>query len=77
MFMWLGYKLGEWLDVWEENHKVHNQQIFLGGNWWLFSGMGALVWDNWKRFMGEQRNPGDSTSFLVPQVDSPVGGWLS
>ena len=25
--------------------------------------------------MGEQRNPGDSTSFLVPQVDSPVGGW--
>ena len=43
MFMWLGYKLGEWLDVWEENHKVHNQQIFLGGNWWLFSGMGASV----------------------------------
>ena len=34
-----------------------------------------LLWDNWKRFMGEQRNPGDSTSFLVPQVDSPVGGW--
>ena len=32
-------------------------------------------WDNWKRFMGEQRNPGDSTSFLVSQVDSPVGGW--
>ena len=27
-----------------------------------------LVWDNWKRFMGEHRNPGDSTSFLVPQV---------
>ena len=24
-------------------------------------------WDNWKRFMGEQRNPGDSTSFLVSQ----------
>ena len=34
-----------------------------------------LVWDNWKRFMGEQRNPGDSTSFLVPQVASPVAGW--
>ena len=27
--------------------------------------------------MGEQRNPGDSTSFLVPQVESPVGGWPS
>ena len=25
--------------------------------------------------MGEQRNPGDSTSFLVPQVESPVAGW--
>ena len=34
-----------------------------------------LIWDNWKRFMGEQRNPGDSTSFLVPQVLTPVGGW--
>ena len=34
-----------------------------------------LVWDNWKRFMGEQRNPGDSTSFLVPQVQTPVAGW--
>ena len=34
-----------------------------------------LVWDNWKRFMGEQRNPGDSTSFLVPQVEAPHSGW--
>ena len=34
-----------------------------------------LIWDNWKRFMGEQRNPGDSTSFLVPQVKTPAGGW--
>ena len=34
-----------------------------------------LIWDNWKRFMGEQRNPGDSTDFLVPQVKTPVGGW--
>ena len=34
-----------------------------------------LLWSNWKRFMGEQRNPGDSTDFLVPQITSPVGGW--
>lgn len=27
-----------------------------------------LVWSNWKRFMGEQANPTDSTQFLVPQV---------
>lgn len=31
-----------------------------------------LVWDNFKKFMGEQRNPGDSTDFLVPQITSPA-----
>lgn len=35
-----------------------------------------LIWDNWKKFNGEQRNPGDSTDFLVPQVTAPAGGWL-
>ncbi|AXH76102.1 MAG: major capsid protein [Microviridae sp.] len=34
-----------------------------------------LVWDNWQKFMGEQRNPGDSISYLVPQVTSPAGGY--
>ena len=34
-----------------------------------------LIWDNWKQFMGEQKKPGDSTDFLVPQVSTPVGGW--
>ena len=27
-----------------------------------------LVWDNWQKFNGEQDNPGDSTSYLVPTV---------
>lgn len=27
-----------------------------------------LVWDNWQRFCGEQKNPGDSTDFLIPQL---------
>lgn len=27
-----------------------------------------LVWDNWQRFNGEQKNPDDSTDFLVPTV---------
>lgn len=27
-----------------------------------------LVWSNWQRFMGEQIDPGASTSFTVPQV---------
>ena len=34
-----------------------------------------LVWDNWRRFMGEQPNPGDSISFVIPQVVSPAGGF--
>ena len=34
-----------------------------------------LIWDNWKKFMGEQNSPGDSTSYLVPQCTSPVGGY--
>lgn len=33
-----------------------------------------LVWDNWQKFNGEQRDPGDSTSYLVPTMTSPVGG---
>jgi len=34
-----------------------------------------LVWDNWQKFNGEQRNPGDSTDYLVPQNIAPVGGY--
>jgi len=34
-----------------------------------------LVWDNWQKFMGEQANPGDSTSYMVPQVLSDVDGF--
>jgi len=29
-----------------------------------------LVWDNFKKFMGEQANPGDSTTYLVPVQDT-------
>ncbi len=32
-----------------------------------------LVWDNWKKFMGEQKNPGDSTDYLIPQVKPKNG----
>lgn len=27
-----------------------------------------LVWDNWQRFNGEQKNPSDSTDYLIPTV---------
>lgn len=39
----------------------------------FFSVPYRLVWDNWQRFNGEQRNPGDSTDFLIPQMVSPEG----
>lgn len=34
-----------------------------------------LVWDNWQKFQGEQINPGDSISYVIPQQVSPVGGY--
>jgi hypothetical protein len=34
-----------------------------------------LVWDNWVRFMGEQDNPGDSISYVVPTITSPASGY--
>jgi hypothetical protein len=34
-----------------------------------------LVWTNWVKLMGQQNSPGDSISFTVPQIVSPVGGY--
>lgn len=34
-----------------------------------------LLWDNWQKFNGEQRNPGDSTDFLIPEMVAPAGGY--
>jgi len=34
-----------------------------------------LIWDNWQKFMGEQNNPGDSISYVVPQQVSPANGY--
>jgi len=41
----------------------------------FFAVPNRLVWDNWQKFNGEQRNPGDSTDYLVPTITSPVGGY--
>lgn len=35
-----------------------------------------LSWSNWQKFMGEQNNPGDSISYVVPQIVSPAGGFV-
>ncbi|AXL14686.1 major capsid protein [Microviridae sp.] len=35
-----------------------------------------LLWDNWEKFNGQQTDPGDSTDFVVPTMDSPaVSGY--
>lgn len=34
-----------------------------------------LIWDNWQKFMGEQKNPGDSISYVVPYMDCTAGGY--
>ena len=34
-----------------------------------------LVWDNWQKFMGEQIDPGDSISYVIPQTVTPEGGY--
>lgn len=31
-----------------------------------------LTWDNWEKFMGAQTNPGDTTSYIIPQVVAPA-----
>lgn len=34
-----------------------------------------LVWDNWQKFNGEQKNPGDSTDFTIPQLTNASSGF--
>ena len=34
-----------------------------------------LIWDNWQKFMGQQANPADSISYVVPQQVSPANGY--
>jgi hypothetical protein len=36
-----------------------------------------LVWNNWQKFCGEQINPNDSTSYVIPTMTSPAGGYLN
>lgn len=33
-----------------------------------------IIWTNFKKFMGEQANPADSTSYLCPTMQSPASG---
>jgi len=34
-----------------------------------------LIWTNWQKFMGQQANPNDSISYVIPQQVSPTNGY--
>ena len=36
----------------------------------FFAVPNRLIWDNWEKFCGEQTNPGDSTDYLIPQIEN-------
>jgi len=42
-------------------------------DYFFFSVPYRLVWDNWQKFNGEQKNPGDSTDYLIPQMNADSG----
>jgi hypothetical protein len=44
-------------------------------DYFFFSVPNRLLWDNWQKFMGEQTNPGDSTDYLIPQIESGDNGF--
>lgn len=44
--------------------------IFLDVHYWAVPM--RRLWTNFKKFMGEQENPGDSTDYLIPQMVSPA-----
>lgn len=45
-------------------------------DFFFFAVPNRLVWDHWQHFCGEKVNPGDTTTYLVPELVSPVGtGW--
>jgi len=36
-----------------------------------------LVWSNFRKFMGEQDDPGDSVSYIIPTLPTPAGGVVT
>jgi len=39
----------------------------------FFSVPMRILWDNWEKFNGAQDNPGDSTDFVIPVINSTAG----
>lgn len=43
-------------------------------DYYFFFCPSRLLWNNWKKFMGEQDNPSDSISYTIPQMTIPANG---
>lgn len=56
---------------------LHPMMDNLYADMFFFAVPYRLVWNHFVNFFGEQVNPSDSTSFLVPQCTPPVGGYLN
>lgn len=41
-------------------------------DFFFFSVPNRILWSNWEKFMGYQANPGDSTSYIVPYIDTTL-----
>ncbi len=41
-------------------------------DFFFFAVPNRLLWDNWQKFCGEQDDPGDSVTFVVPTIDTTV-----
>lgn len=58
--------------------RLATQKVPILDNLWVdyyfFFVPNRIIWTNWKKFMGEQLNPGDSISYTVPQMTIPAGG---
>lgn len=42
-------------------------------DYFFFAVPNRLLWTNWKKFMGEQKDPGDSIDYHVPRIVGAVG----
>ena len=53
---------------------IDNQQLDIQ----FFSIPIRQLWSNWRKFMGEQIDPGDSIDYTIPQVKAPTTtGWAN
>ena len=49
--------------------------LFLDLHW--FSVPKRQIWNNFRKFMGEQANPSDTTDYIVPTITAPGGGYTN